>query len=691
MEGARDRTTSPSAWARLAVVTGLIGVAVTQPVLDLFGRNPTFFTAGPYGRSQIVAFALVVALGPVAVAAIVLAVAARLPPAVSRGVYLVVLAGLGAVFGNVLLRGLGGDDGRLAIVAALAGAAAVVVIEATRPGRMLLQYLAVGNVLFLVSFLVLSPTADLLGGDPTGDLGRASMPTPPGPVVVVVLDELPITTLLRPDGTINAARFPRFAELAERSTWYRNASTHHSVTNVAVPTLLTGVLAQDDQLPSYGAHPRNLFTLVGDTVPIEPYEPITNMCPATLCDPRPHPSLTRGLRDAGVVYAHRVLPPDLRNRFPDIGASWGGFGDDLGGGPPAVKLPPGFKPDPFLKYLTLPAHEKNPPGQAAVLAEHTAAIDATPALHLIHVLFPHQPWVVSPFGWRLLEAPKRIEDPDDPAFEWSERQQYQLHSMQAGAADAAVGNLIDHLDAEGVWDDTTLVITSDHGMGLTTGGYGRERTAGNTQELFRVPLFIHSPELAEGEVVDAPAQSIDLLPTLVDLLHVDTDWSFDGHSLVDGSRLTVEPIVGRPFAPALDVVRRHAADLPYGDTWTALAAVGEHGALVGRPLADLTVGAPSELGWTPDHEAELDDLPTDTGQAPQLVTGIVESPSGDRPPELVVVVNGTVAGVAGGYRADGAAWRFTAFLGPFLVEGANQIDAYEVVAGAGGPTLRLLG
>jgi len=51
-----------------AVLVGLAGLAITQPVLDLFGNNPTFFVAGNYGRRQIVMFALVVASVPAAVA-----------------------------------------------------------------------------------------------------------------------------------------------------------------------------------------------------------------------------------------------------------------------------------------------------------------------------------------------------------------------------------------------------------------------------------------------------------------------------------------------------------------------------------------------------------------------------------------------------------------------------------------------
>ena len=86
--------------------------------------------------------------------------------------------------------------------------------------------------------LVLSPTAGLVRSSGSVDLGSVTVPDPPGPIVVVVLDELPVTTLMRADGSINADRFPGFARLAERSTWFRNASVHHTSTHLAVPALL---------------------------------------------------------------------------------------------------------------------------------------------------------------------------------------------------------------------------------------------------------------------------------------------------------------------------------------------------------------------------------------------------------------------------------------------------------------------
>ena len=57
--GAGRATVEPvrSAWQGAAILTGLAGVAITQPVLDMLGRNPEFFVAGAYRPRQVVGFA----------------------------------------------------------------------------------------------------------------------------------------------------------------------------------------------------------------------------------------------------------------------------------------------------------------------------------------------------------------------------------------------------------------------------------------------------------------------------------------------------------------------------------------------------------------------------------------------------------------------------------------------------------
>ncbi len=665
---------------KIAVVLGLVALAFVQPLFDLMGRNPAFFVAGQYSRGQIVTFGLAVVLVPAAVLTALTVVTCRLGR-VGDVVFLLLIAALGALFGNVVARGTELDGGKVAVIASVLGAAATVGLYQLRAGRKLLQYLAAANILFLVSFLLLSPTSKLVAAESSSDLGHVSVPELPGPVVVVVFDELPLSVIVNGDGEINAERYPAFAELSDSSTWYRNASSDHYRTERAVPELMTGTQPKVSALPSYVDLPRNILTLFADDVPVDRYEAVTDMCPPTACESRGSGSLVQMVRDAAVVYGHRVLPARLRTDLPAIDQAWGQFGGTVGGSGPVA---PECKEEGRLKnYFCKSAQERGPAGQAAALAQVGARIeDGTPSLHFAHVILPHRSYILTPWGTSVMGSPPEVvTDASDPAFDWSRRLFYQRASLQFGAADAVLGGVFDGLKDLGVWDETTIVVMADHGVSLLPPIYGRDEvTEANREEVYRVPLFMKAAGQTadDGKVVDDPASTLDMLPTLIDMLDIETDWSFDGHSLLDGSQPTVEPTVDPSVQPLFDLVARHDADIPAGYDWEALAKVGERADLVGRPLGRLSVGSDSDLRWAADGQDQFGDLPTDAGEAPQTLNGSVRTPDGSRPPELVVAVNGTIGGSIGGYSQTSDGWRFGTVLGPYLVDGANEITAYEV-------------
>ena len=162
--------------------------------------------------------------------------------------------------------------------------------------QLFVSYLAVANLFFVGSFLFLSPTSELLAGGTAADVGEIAVPALGGPVVLIVLDELPAATLMRADGSLNEERFPGFAELASVSTWFRNASSQYNLTHRAVPSILDGRLADGDDLPTAADHPRNLFTLLGQDVPVHRYESVTDLCPPTVCEPPPRQPLSQAHR-----------------------------------------------------------------------------------------------------------------------------------------------------------------------------------------------------------------------------------------------------------------------------------------------------------------------------------------------------------------------------------------------------------
>ncbi len=390
-------------------------------------------------------------------------------------------------------------DAVVIVLTALIAIGAALLVLRKRPAQLFVSYLAAANLLFLGVFMFASPTAALLGDGGAGDLGRVDVDRPEGPVVVVILDELPAATLMRADGSMNADRFPGFAELASVSTWFRNASSRYANTHFAVPAILTGRLGAKGALPTYDDQPRNIFTLLGNEVPVTRYEIVSDMCPPTICAPPPRQSLRQALEDATVVYGHRMLPADLRGSLPDISQSWGGYGSDGGGDndneTASIDGSAGDQSEwsgdtdaerAYAKWRHLDRTEKTAYTQAAILREQIAEIDGSPALHVIHVALPHGPWMLNRSGYRTTFVPDLPKSPGTASDEFAVRQQYQLHSMQVGAADAIVAEMIDHLRATGTWDETMLVVLGDHGTSFSLPDIWRKITDANREEVYRM-------------------------------------------------------------------------------------------------------------------------------------------------------------------------------------------------------------
>ncbi len=673
------------------MLAGLSALAITQPVLDLFGQNPQFFVAGNYASGQIALFALVVAIVPPLVGWLLTAVATLVTRRAGTVVFGVVAGLFGAAFLLAFLRSRKVDA--FALVTLLAVAAAVLVgvlVVKARPAQLFTSYLSVANVGFVALFLFASPAADLVTGGGTAGIGDVDVPPLTAPVVLIILDEMPTATFMRAGGTINEERYPGFAELASVSTWFRNASSQYNLTHRSVPQILTGELGDDEDLPTYDDHPRNLFTLLGQDVPVTRYESVTDMCPSEICAPPPRQPLAQALEDASIVYGHRVLPSSLRDELPPIDISWGAFSGDKAAADPndpfAVAEAAGTEDNngtAYAKWLSLDADQRSPRGQAALLQEQIDSITGEPALYFAHVALPHRPWVLSRSGIATSFSPELITDPAAPGYAFGQQLDYQLHSMQLGAADRLIGELVDRLQSLPSWRDTMIVVTSDHGTNLTPPDIGRMRvTDANREEVYRIPLFIKAPGQTTGDLRDEPASTIDVLPSMVDLLDVtlDESWTFDGHSLFDGSEATVAPKVSADVQEVIDIAARRAEQFHYGDDWVSLAGVGVNGDLVGREVRDLDVGAPSEYRVTLTQADLFADLPTAEATAPFVLDGRVDAQDGTAAPEaeLVAAINGRIAGVLGGYRPSGDGWALDGWVADLYVDGANDVAVYEV-------------
>ena len=95
--------------------------------------------------------------------------------------------------------------------------------------------------------------------------------------------------------------------------------------------------------------------------------------------------------------------------------------------------------------------------------------------------------------------------------------------------DTHVGTILDTLSECGLWDNTIVVFTSDHGDMM--GSHRLLAKCVMFEEAVRVPLLLHLPGQNESRRVRSPVSQIDLVPTLLDLMDQPLPDSLQGKSL----------------------------------------------------------------------------------------------------------------------------------------------------------------
>jgi arylsulfatase A-like enzyme len=128
--------------------------------------------------------------------------------------------------------------------------------------------------------------------------------------------------------------------------------------------------------------------------------------------------------------------------------------------------------------------------------------------------------------------------------------------------DAAFGELLAVLKREGLYDETMIVLTSDHGEEFGERGKVGWHSHTLFDELLHVPLIIKFPESRfAGAVIDRQVRSIDIAPTILDVLGVPIPKEFEGVSLLtedearDAARFAISQLDTKPEGPQLHSVR----------------------------------------------------------------------------------------------------------------------------------------
>ena len=131
-----------------------------------------------------------------------------------------------------------------------------------------------------------------------------------------------------------------------------------------------------------------------------------------------------------------------------------------------------------------------------------------------------------------------------------------LYDAELSFVDAEIGRLLDGLAARGLLDHTLVIVTADHGEEQWDHGsffHGQSLY----DELLHVPLVMRFPDRAyAGRVVTQPVRSIDIVPTICDVLGLPAFPEFEGVSLL--------PLIAHDTSPPGELFARAAnLEFPY--------------------------------------------------------------------------------------------------------------------------------
>ena len=527
----RDATSPRSRplWSDALHVFVLSSFAVAQPVYERLGQRLPFLIDQSITAVWCLVFVLSVGLpGTAALCEVLLNRYRRNARDVLHSLIVFVLLVLSSLLLCIHLEMVHGAV-VLGLSLALAGGVTWWYFESRRV-RAVVTLAAPGVLLFPIMFLMNYVSSQAV----IGPSASRSAQWQPVPVVVLVFDEFCGATLMTPEREIDAERFPNFAALAKQSTWFRSATSVNPNTEYAVPAILSGRLPVMIYPPWPKDLPQNLFNVLHSVggYEIAAFEPVTNLSPLSLSreirEPPTFWNQSMFLADIlSRVYLFQIAPADYRSQLPPIPPIWFGWRDsdqvDRAAHRGVFRYGwSNHRVEQFQHFLRC----------------FDESSDST--LLFGHFLLPHVPWCYLPSGnhylpdnasWNLCIGPD-----GESSSEFAAAQNQQRYLLQVMFVDRLIGQLLSRLTETGLLDRCLLVVTADHGTSFRAGQNRRWLGEDNMDEILSVPLFIKLPHQSVGQVSDRAVESVDILPTIADVVGITLEGQADGWSVLDTSR-----------------------------------------------------------------------------------------------------------------------------------------------------------
>lgn len=485
------------------------------------------------------------------------------------------------------------------------------------------------------------------------------------PVVMVVFDELPLASLENSKGRINGSLFPRFASLANTSNWYPDMTSRGSNTVNAVPAIMTGrppTVKMGEKLvpPGRPDYPDNLCSITETGgYRLHSYEPITDLCKRNVgLGGRMGAAIRRGAGDTEQTAGTNLLPGRMGQKIANQLAS------------------------PFKQ----PYREFGWDREDAVNDFVAGLPNDERSFNFLHITLPHIYWTFMPDGTRY--DSRRFYGVDSLPSPQSARElnhDMQQAMLQLAYTDRQLGRIIDRMKEQGIWEEALFVATADHGGAFLRGGNRRILEEPNAGWLLPVPLFIKFPGQREGRIVKGSVDSLDIAPTVLDVLGVAPPEKLPGTSLAGKSSLPLdEKVTGHGSFGTVEFERSmvdEQLDAAVRQT-NRIFGNGDFYSLAGR--SDLIGKNPEKLGLkrvevSPENPAALEIVDLSGKLRPTFFRASVNEPRKPGRP-MAVSLNGRIVATTGTWGDPEAGNEIVGVNLPsdLFVEGRNTVEVFAI-------------
>lgn len=382
--------------------------------------------------------------------------------------------------------------------------------------------------------------------------------------------------------------FPNLAELQKSSTTYTRAYSTANGTDLSVPSMLNGVARISEEPRQREAMQRSpgVATWLTPAYDVMVDSPVfVDLCTSPQCSQ----SRIRGsaLGDLGLLTADvaavagHTLGPGLASKFPPLDGRWRDFWATSQTGDTAA----------------------GPDGQRSTAADAVLGEHERPQFALWHFLGTHDPYNRDfegrlLFDWPSLSGTWHNNNGSVPS-DGAERLARRLYLATAVDFDRQLGALLDQLRTSGKFDQTMVVLTSDHGRAFSRSGDHRvgDDPVMTWNEIAHVPLMVKAPGQTEPAKVTATRSTSQIAKTILGAAGVVVE---GGPPLAP--ELALEPQEG-PYI-MMDIAADHPGieslpeSLPVRDGWSPedfSAITAELPFALADP--DLSVGEPLPGDW----------------------------------------------------------------------------------------------